>query len=139
MTASRPVSTIERWWPVFLWSGVIFTMSSIPGSRLDDVGFSVPDKLVHALEYALLGFLMLRASTRGGIDLDRRAVAVVLLIGICVGALDENYQRLVPQRDSSAKDWVADVVGVAFGVLFAAGLVWRQRRTSQRRTRRRTQ
>ena len=132
MTPSLPVSTIERWWPVFLWSGIIFAMSSVPGSRLDDVGFSVPDKLVHALEYAILGFLTLRAQVRGGVTLDRRVVVVAVLIGICVGALDENYQRLTPQRDSSAKDWVADMVGTAFGVLFATGLVWRQRRATRR-------
>jgi VanZ family protein len=134
LTPSRPVSTIERWWPVFLWSGIIFAMSSVPGSRLDEVGLSVPDKLVHASEYAILGFLALRAHTRGGNALDRRVVAVAVLTGICVGALDETYQRLIPQRDSSAKDWVADVVGTAFGVLFAAGLVWRQR-SARRSTR----
>lgn len=132
MTPSRRVSTIERWWPVFLWSGIIFTMSSVPGSRLDDVGLSVPDKLVHMTEFAILGFLSLRARAGGGLTLDRRAVVVALLIGICVGALDENYQRLIPQRDSSAKDWVADVVGTALGVLFAAGLFLRQRGARRR-------
>jgi VanZ family protein len=134
LTLSRRVSTIERWWPVFLWSGVIFAMSSVPGSRLDDVGLSVPDKLVHAIEYATFGFLALRAQARDGVTLDRRAVVATLLLGICVGALDENYQRLIPHRDSSAKDWVADVAGTAFGVLLAAGLVLRQRR-ARRRTR----
>ena len=108
-------------------------MSSVPGSRLDDIGFSVPDKLVHGLEYAILGFLALRAQSRAGIIPGRRIVLVAILIGIGVGALDENYQRLIPQRDSSAKDWVADVVGTAFGVLFAAGLDWRQRRARRRR------
>ena len=107
-------------------------MSSVPGSRLDDVGLNVPDKLVHATEFAILGFLALRARAGGGITLDRRAVVVALMIGICVGALDENYQRLIPQRDSSAKDWVADVVGTALGVLIAAGLFLRQRRARRR-------
>ena len=93
---------------------------------------TVPDKLVHATEFAILGFLALRARAGGGITLDRRAVVVALMIGICVGALDENYQRLIPQRDSSAKDWVADVVGTALGVLIAAGLFLRQRRARRR-------
>ena len=117
MTPAGHVSTIGRWWPVFAWTAVIFAASSVPGSRLDDVGFDVPDKLIHGLEYSVLGFLAFRASSGSRTG----AFAGAVLIGIGVGALDENYQRLIPLRDSSAADWLADGLGAAVGAGVSAG------------------
>ena len=126
------VSTIQRWWPALAWAGLILGMSSVPGSRLDDVGLQVPDKLVHAVEYAVLGVLALRAATDRG-PVSRRAFWLAIAFAALIGVLDENYQRLVPQRESSAADWVADLVGTFAGVSLAAsrfGRVLRARRRS---------
>jgi len=132
LTASRPLSTILRWWPVLLWAAIILSMSSVPGARLDDVGLQVPDKLVHGLEYAILGALAMRAAALQ-YGSGARAFVLALLIGAGFGVLDENYQRLIPQRDSSALDWTADAVGTAIGAGFMAGLRRRERRGSARR------
>lgn len=115
----HPVSTIQRWWPVLAWAGLILGMSSVPGSRLDDVGVQVPDKLVHAVEYGVLGGLILRSSS-GGRPLRRRDLLVAVLAAAVFGIIDENYQRLTPQRETSAADWAADVAGAATGVLLLA-------------------
>ena len=118
MTPASHVSTIGRWWPVLAWTAVIFAASSVPGSRLDDVGVEIPDKVVHGLEYGILGFLAFRSGPRGG----ARAFFLALLIGVGVGFLDESYQRIIPLRDSSAADWLADVLGTAFGAGVAASI-----------------
>jgi len=116
LTPPGHVSTIGRWWPVLVWTAVIFAASSVPGSRLDDVGLEIPDKLVHGVEYAVLGFLAFRS----GPGSRARAFVLAVLIGIGVGILDENYQRIIPLRDSSAADWLADGLGTAVGAGVAA-------------------
>jgi len=40
-----------------------------------------------------------------------------ILVGAAYGALDEWHQSLVPGRDPSVGDWVADAVGVVLGFL----------------------
>lgn len=119
MTPTRRLSTILRWSPVLLWYGVILTMSSISGRRLDDVGIEVPDKLVHAGEYAVLAFLVVRqrflVPSRPTVRAVLGAVAVVAVLG----AVDEIYQGFVPQRTPSVADWVADVTGAALGAWVA--------------------
>lgn len=127
----RAVSTIQRWWPPLVWAGLILGMSSVPGSQLDDVGLPVPDKLVHAIEYAVFGALVVRAREGGGAA-SRRAALVAVLAGTLLGALDENYQRLVPQRDPSWADWVADVGGSGLGALLAISRAGRALRGTRR-------
>lgn len=128
MTRSVALSTIQRWLPVVLWCLAILALSSIPGRTISRVGLQVPDKLVHALEYAVLGYLALRQQWREPSISRRRAVITALLLGMAVGAFDETYQRWIPQRTPSWGDWYADTVGVALGVAIAAWLHGRRPR-----------
>ena len=129
MTPNQRVSTIGRWWPVLAWTAIIFAASSVPGSNFENVRFDVPDKAVHALEYAVLGFLAFRrARVKGGTSAGK-ALGVALLIGIGVGFLDENYQRMIPLRETSAYDWLADGLGTVAGAGLAAGFDMAGRRT----------
>jgi VanZ family protein len=132
LTPTGPVSTIGRWWPALAWTALIFGASSIPGSRLEDVGFRIPDKLVHGLEYAVLGALLCGILRAGARRPEWRAFLIAVALGALVGALDENYQRLIPLRDSSFADWIADLVGCAAG----AALAWRTGFSGLRRPRR---
>jgi len=102
-----------------LWMGVILAVSSIPGQTLDGVGFTVKDSLAHFVEYAVLGFLafrLLRAENRGVLA----ALCGAALLGALMGALDENYQRLIPGRMTSWADYLADLGGALFGAGVAA-------------------
>lgn len=119
MTPSGALPTIQRWSPVALWCLAILGASSIPGSSLGRVGFDPPDKLIHAIEYAGLGFLALRQQLGERSISRRRAVITALLLAVSVGALDETYQRLVPQRTPSWGDLLADAVGGSVGVFLA--------------------
>jgi VanZ family protein len=67
------------------------------------------DKLAHAAEYAVLGFLL-----SGGFA-QRRAWIPALLAGAVFGAGDELFQAVIPGRDSSLLDWAADVAGLLVG------------------------
>jgi VanZ family protein len=92
-----------------LWAGLIFTLSSIPdlGTGLGTWDL-VLRKAAHAAEFAVLGFLLLRAVRR-----ELPAIAV----GIAYAASDELHQQFVPGRQGSVLDLAIDAVGVVAGVL----------------------
>jgi VanZ family protein len=110
MVATR----LTIWAPVIVWAGLIFTLSSIPsldrGLGTRELG---PRNLVHFVEYAILGALLLRA-------LRREPLAVFL--GSAYAATDEVHQEFfVTGRQGSPLDWTIDTAGVVLGaLLFAA-------------------
>lgn len=131
MTPRITASTFRRWWPVALWCLVILGASSVPGSTLGRVSFHVPDKLVHAMEFSVLGTLALRRQWgEPGVGLGR-ATWTALLLGVAVGVLDETYQRWIPQRTPSVADWGADSLGTMCGVALAR---WRISRSARVKT-----
>lgn len=93
-----------------LWTVVIFVLSSIPGSEFPKLPFPGFDKLVHLVEYSILGFLWVKA-------LGKRIITVILL-GIIYGVFDEIHQIFVPFREFSVLDILVDGVGVILGVLW---------------------
>ncbi len=100
--------------PLLVWMGVILAVSSIPGPTLQMVGFSVADSFSHGFEYAILGFLAYRLFRAEGKSRGRAWLSSVLLAAL-MGAVDENYQRLIPERISSWSDWAADITGGGIG------------------------
>ncbi len=87
-------------------------LSSIPSKSIPDIKSDIPiDKLVHFIEYGILGFLLFNSLH----SLNRLKIwqitIIVLYCGALLGALDEFYQRLTT-RTSSAYDWIADVSGI---------------------------
>jgi len=110
VTSSRLVSA---WLPVVLWAGLIFGLSSIPslGTGLGTWDL-VLRKLAHATEYAVLGFLLLRAL---GSELPAFAA------GVAYAASDEVHQHFVRGRHASPVDVAIDSVGLAIGLV-----VWRR-------------
>ena len=79
-------------------------------------------KLAHLVEYALLGFLAVRAFrtlVRGPIT----AALFAFTLAAAVAALDEFQQSFDPSRTSSPVDVLIDVTGAsAVIVLFASGV-----------------
>jgi VanZ family protein len=106
------------WLPVLLYVGVIFTLSSRPNLKAP-LPFENGDKVCHMLEYGGLGILMARALRASGrISGPLGAALVVVAVGAAIAAADENFQRLIPGRDSSVYDWMADVTGLVFAQIF---------------------
>lgn len=95
---------------------IILAGSSVPGDKIPKAFELTPDKLIHCVEYAVLGFFLYR-----WVDLEFRftttaTALLTLLLGTVFGALDENYQRLIPGRNPDVYDWVLDTVGVLLAV-----------------------
>ena len=106
MNAGR---SIALWGPVLAAMGVLFALSSQPS--LPGVE-RIPDKLLHASAYFLLGLLSLRAA-HGGFRAPR-PLPTLLSFVLCLGygAIEEWHQAAIPTRDASVGDWIADGVGL---------------------------
>jgi peptidoglycan/LPS O-acetylase OafA/YrhL len=111
-----------RWAPVVAWAGVIFAMSSIPGSNLPG-GYSFQG---HLAEYTVLGALVMLALRHQ----PRRLALVLVALAACslYGVTDELHQAFVPGRTPDVLDWATDTLGAALGVgVTVAWLAWRTR------------
>jgi len=115
-------------------TGVVVTSSLVPmpaaphpASSADPVS-STPgtDKLVHAVGYAAVAYTLgraLPARVRRGADGPPIAVLLgVVAVATAIGAGVEISQGIVPGRDPSALDGVANAVGAVVGVV-----LWRRR------------
>lgn len=93
--------------------GIIFFLSHQPGSSLH---FSLPpgaDKLGHALLYGLLAAAALPALAPSRRRPTWRTGILVVLVCLLYGVSDELHQAMVPGRDPSLGDLIADTAGAA--------------------------
>jgi VanZ family protein len=99
---------------------LIFFLSSQPLSEQDLPSFFglFSDKILHGIEYAVLGGMCYRAF-RWGTNGSWRdwAVPLAILLPSLYGVSDELHQAFVPLRDSNWHDWVADTVGATIGTV----------------------
>jgi VanZ family protein len=100
---------LTHWLPVVLWAALIFALSSIPslGTGLGTWDL-VLRKCAHVTEYAILGFLLVRAVGRE---------APALGLGVLYAASDEFHQSFVRGRHASPVDVAIDSVGLLLGLL----------------------
>ena len=109
------------WLPVVAYMALIFYFSSLshPEENLPKFFFeTLGDKLLHAIEYAVLGGLCYRAFRRAGGPLAAEyAVLLAIMATSLYGATDEVHQVYVPLRTAAWSDWLADTVGAVIGVV----------------------
>lgn len=100
------------WWAlVVAWAALIFTLSSIPDLGTGLGGWDLAlRKIAHAAEFAVLGFLLVRA-------LGGQWVPFALGVGYAIS--DEVHQHFVPGRLGSPVDVAIDAIGVGVGVFLA--------------------
>jgi VanZ family protein len=92
--------------------------SSVPSKNIPEVFSFTPDKLIHCLEYAVLGFFLFRWLRLEYVSNTLSSISLVTFaLGSLIGAIDENYQRLIPGRNPDFWDWVLDSMGVLLSVL----------------------
>jgi len=115
---------IHYWVPVILYAGMIVYLSSLSTSTenlphwFDDLN----DKIIHGIEYGVLGVLCYRAFFFGAGN-RLRGLAPFLAIGCAIlfGLSDEIHQFFVPLRYADGWDWLADGIGASMGVV-----IWRE-------------
>lgn len=96
-----------------LWTAGVLVVNSISvGEATWQPPFLFADKVAHFFMYAVASYSWRRAI----VPLGSRATWGVVLGLAMLGALDELHQRIVPGRNASALDWLADVIGVWLGV-----------------------
>ena len=113
------VTFLRYWGPVCGYAGLIFYLSSQPHPE-EHLPFVThfSDKVLHAIEYAVLGALCYRGLRGTGHDTWRQqAIPMAILLASLYGMSDEVHQAFVPFRESSWLDWLADTVGAALGAI----------------------
>lgn len=99
----------------WIWMAIILILTSIPGDKLPEVQIDFGDKLIHAMVYYILGYLILiRFGTPGG---SFHSYGKYILAGFLFGALDELHQKLIPGRYASMWDLLADWTGLILAML----------------------
>lgn len=111
--------------------GVIFIGSSI--GSMPKVGGRTTDAIVHRtahlIEFAILGWLVLRALSDGRLP-DRRTFIIALIVVTVYGASDEFHQRFTPGRSSELSAVLFDAAG---GLIGMWAWRWKSRRSAKQR------
>jgi len=110
--------------PALFWTVLLFLGGGGPPPPSGSDGFvGIPlDKLLHALAFLVLQWLVLRALRYEFPSARRLPLGVfAALVAAAIGALLEIYQLALPDRSASVGDAVADALGAALGVLFTLG------------------
>lgn len=124
---------LSAWLPVLAWMGVIFLFSAQP--TLPQAPTWTLDVLLkksgHALEYAILAYLLARAWTMarpGSLNRQRPIIATpatptwqslllpVLGFSLLYALSDEWHQAFVPGRSPRLLDWLVDGSGAVLGL-----------------------
>ncbi|MCX5679534.1 MAG: VanZ family protein [Candidatus Omnitrophica bacterium] len=110
---------IRFWAPVFLWAAAIFYLSSISPEYFPQVPIQHADKIVHFIEYAVFGWLLIRAfkhsRPRVG-DVMLVAASVILITAFAMS--DEWHQSFVHGRVGDFSDVVLDTISSGVGIFF---------------------
>lgn len=115
---------LRRYRAALAYASLIFLLSSIPTLKSPDIGLSFEDKIYHAIEYAVMGFLLQRGSDATGRRSAKRFL-MVFAVGVCYAATDEIHQWFVPGRQCDFYDFLSDAAGVLAGqTLFSTGHLW---------------
>ena len=116
---------VKRWLPVLVYAALIFHGSSQTGDDLPRWSFMAHDKILHILEYSLLGALLARA-------FGWRRWWLAIPLGLAFGVGDEFHQSFVPGRyGNDLGDLAADLVGSALGAGAFYGFHRFRRRVTQ--------
>ncbi len=103
--------------PLLAHCGLIYFCSSQEEASLKPFYlFPGQDKILHLIEYSILGLLLMRCFVFWENDLFSGMAAV--FVGTLYGMSDEYHQSFVPGRHTSIEDLFADFAGVTLAALF---------------------
>jgi VanZ family protein len=101
------------WLPLLVYVTAIFAASAQPNLHAP-LQFQFGDKVMHTVEYLVLGLLLVRA-LRAHLRVGRPLFATMIALGfvVLIGSADEYFQSFVPGRTCDVFDLLADGVGGA--------------------------
>lgn len=103
--------TVIRLFPLFLYYGFIFYLSSQPRGRPPP--FPLADKILHFILYIPLGI----AGGFGFHKIKKEKIYLIALLFALLAAGDEIHQSFVPLRKAEVLDAVMDFAGSMVGFL----------------------
>lgn len=112
--------SLRRWGPAVAYALLIFVLSSFSSFPVPKGIWSF-DKVIHLVEYAVLGFLVAYA-------LPGKPWWLAAVISTLYGVSDEVHQAFVPGRSADPFDACADAIGSAIGAGFFGFHSWRASR-----------
>ena len=116
------------WVPTIVYCLLIFVLSSLSKGIYIPSLFGV-DKVVHFIEYGILGFLLARSILGFQSSLSSKLlVSLAVVLAIIYGISDEVHQAFVPGRNASPWDVLADGLGGLMGALLYMGTGGRSER-----------
>ncbi|MBI2568497.1 MAG: VanZ family protein [Candidatus Schekmanbacteria bacterium] len=104
---------IPRW---ALFAGYAVTIVALSSRPLPGGVDLPPDKLLHAIEYAVFALLLARGMAVAGRPWTWHRALLVLAVTTAFAITDEIHQAFVPLRDASGADMLADVTGAALAL-----------------------
>ncbi len=116
----RATRLIKYWAPVIAYGGLIFFLSSQsdPQLYLPNIFSFMSDKVLHAIEYGILGILCYRAFRHAaGKNAPQFGIPLAIVAATAFGLVDEFHQSFVAFRHSEGLDLFAEAVGATVAVL----------------------
>ncbi|MCS6798339.1 MAG: VanZ family protein [Myxococcota bacterium] len=111
-----PSRALLGWAPALACMALIWVLSSMSMPPLVPSGGPWTDKLLHAVEYTVLGVLTAHGSSATWPGAARWRLAIFgTAVATGWGLLDELHQAFVPGRMSDWRDLAADAVGASVG------------------------
>jgi VanZ family protein len=99
--------------PVLIYAGMIFFLSSLSQFPMAVPSVRGLDKMAHFAEFYLFGCLIYRWLGSFNHEIIRKTISpVTILMGILYGLSDEWHQSFVPGRDATLWDVLFDALGV---------------------------
>lgn len=100
----------KYWIPVIFWCCVIFSVSSIPNLRIEQLGYwdFLLRKIAHFTEFGILSILFFRAIIQ---TTNRAPIFWSNFFSIVYAILDEFHQYFVPGRYTNLIDVIIDSLG----------------------------
>ena len=102
---------------LLIYMVVILGLSSLPGDNIPKSWLLSFDKLIHLIEYFILGLLLMKSMK----SISTKMLMIVIPFGIFFGIVDEYLQSFISGRFSSGLDVLADTIGVVIGSLLVLG------------------
>lgn len=110
------IKIVWLWLPVIIYCIFIFYLSSLPRLPVEVPSLPFSDKILHGIEYAILGLLLTRPIfiLRPGLS-PSALILITVSIATIYGVSDEIHQAFVPGRMPNFWDVMADFFGSYIG------------------------